>query len=61
MVDYPIVWDEPGKTAVELGHLPAASLPFTAVIDKRQRVAAVYLGQIAPADLRPVISTLLAE
>jgi thiol-disulfide isomerase/thioredoxin len=60
-ISYPIVWDEPGKTALELGHVPAASLPFTVVIDKDQRVAAVYLQALSPADLRPVLTSLVAE
>jgi thiol-disulfide isomerase/thioredoxin len=60
-ISYPILWDEPGKTALELGHVPSASLPFTVVIDKQQRVAAVYLQKVTPGDLQPVLSSLVAE
>jgi thiol-disulfide isomerase/thioredoxin len=60
-ISYPILWDEPGKTALQLGHVPSMSLPFTVVIDKSQRVAAVYLGAVAPADLSPVLTALVAE
>jgi thiol-disulfide isomerase/thioredoxin len=60
-ISYPMVWDEPGKLALELGHVPAAGLPFTVVIDKDQRVAAVYLHVLTPADLRPVLTSLVAE
>jgi thiol-disulfide isomerase/thioredoxin len=60
-ISYPILWDEPGKTALELGHIPSASLPFTVVIDKQQRVAAVYLQVLTPGDLQPVLSSLVAE
>ncbi len=60
-ISYPMLWDEQGKTALELGHVPALALPFTVVIDKDQRVAAVYLGALAPADLSPVLTSLVAE
>jgi thiol-disulfide isomerase/thioredoxin len=60
-ISYPILWDEPGKTALELGHVPSTSLPFTVVIDKQQRVAAVYLQVLTPGDLTPVLSSLIAE
>ena len=39
----PIVYDSPGKTHLKLGN-PPASLPFTVLIDKTGRVAAVYFG-----------------
>jgi thiol-disulfide isomerase/thioredoxin len=60
-ISYPIVWDEPGKTALQLGHIPAAGLPFTVLIDKQQRVAAVYLRSLTPGDLTPVLTSLAAE
>ena len=60
-VSYPIVYDEKAKTAVELGNVPSAALPFTVVLDKQQRVAAVYATALQPADLRPVLTSLAAE
>jgi thiol-disulfide isomerase/thioredoxin len=61
-ISYPIVWDEPGKTVLELGKgIPQTSLPFTVLIDKDQRVAAIYLQTLTPGDLRPVLATLAAE
>jgi thiol-disulfide isomerase/thioredoxin len=60
-VSYPIVYDEKAKTAVELGDIPSASLPFTIVLDKQQRIAAVYVSALLPADLRPALSSLAAE
>jgi thiol-disulfide isomerase/thioredoxin len=60
-ISYPILWDEPGKTALELGHVPSTILPFTVVIDKQQRVAAVYLQVLTPGDLQPVLTSLVAE
>jgi thiol-disulfide isomerase/thioredoxin len=60
-ISYPIVFDEPAKTALELGDLPTTGLPFTVIIDKDQRVAAVYIGPVLPADLQPVVTSLAAE
>ncbi len=45
----------------ELGNVPASNLPFTVIIDKHERVAAVYLTSVLPADLRPVLTALAAE
>ncbi len=45
----------------QLGKVPSASLPFTVVVDKQQRIAAVYFGAVLPADLRPVITELARE
>jgi peroxiredoxin len=60
-ISYPIVWDEQARTAVALGKVPALSLPFTVLIDKQQRVAAVYLHQLTAKDLQPVLASLIAE
>jgi thiol-disulfide isomerase/thioredoxin len=60
-ISYPVIWDEAGRTAIELGRVPSGDLPFTVVIDRHQRVAAVYLHALTPADLRPVLTSLLAE
>jgi peroxiredoxin len=60
-ISYPIVWDEQAQTAVALGKIPALSLPFTVLLDKHSRVAAVYLQTLTPKDLQPVLDRLLAE
>jgi len=60
-ISYPIVWDEQARTALELGKVPSQTLPFTVIVDKQQRIAAVYLGALQPADLRPVITGLAHE
>jgi peroxiredoxin len=59
-ISYPIVWDEQGKTAVALGKIPARALPFTVLIDRKERVAAVYLTSLSPKDLEPVLNKLIA-
>ncbi|TAM86726.1 MAG: TlpA family protein disulfide reductase [Jatrophihabitans sp.] len=60
-ISYPIVFDEPGETAIRLGKIPALGLPFTVLIDRSGRVAGVYLNVMTPADLEPLLDTLLAE
>ena len=60
-ITYPIIFDEPGRTAVQIGKLPALALPFTVLIDKHQRVAAVYLAKLSPKDLQPTLDKLIAE
>lgn len=60
-ISYPIVFDENGETAIELGKIPSQSLPFTVVVDKLGRVAGVYLGKLEPKDLTPVLTKLIAE
>ena len=60
-ITYPMMWDEQGKTAVALGKIPAQALPFTVLLDKQHRVAAVYLSSLSAKDLQPVLNTLIAE
>ena len=59
-ISYPIVFDEPGETALRLGNLPATALPFTVLLDKQGKVAAVYVVRLAAADLQTAIDKLLA-
>ncbi len=62
-ITYPSVWDPKAKSALQLGKLPVvtAGLPWTVLVDKQQRVAAVYIGEVLPADLAPALHTLIAE
>lgn len=60
-ITFPIVFDQQGKVAMQMGKLPALGLPFTVLIDKQQRVAAVYTEALTPKDLEPVLDKLLAE
>src|SRR3954468_1915972 len=38
-ITYPIVYDEPGETAIRLGNLPTVNLLFTVLLDKHSKVA----------------------
>ena len=57
---YPMVYDEPARTALEL-NIPAGGLPVTTLIDRAGRVAAVYLGAVQRADVTAVLHRLIAE
>ena len=56
-----MVYDEPGKTALQLGDVPLVGLPATVLIDKQGRVAAVYTQEVFPKDLEPVLNQLVGE
>lgn len=59
-ISYPIAYDEQGKSIIALGNIPA-SLPFSVLIDRDGRVAAVYLGALTPKDLQAPLAELRAE
>lgn len=60
-LSFPIVYDEIGKTALQIGNVPLSGLPDTVVIDKQGRVAAVYVGPVLPKELNPVLDQLSKE
>ena len=60
-ISFPSVYDEPGRIPVRLGHLPAIALPFTVLLDRQGRVAAVYALQLSYKDLKASLDRLLAE
>ncbi len=60
-ITFPVVYDEPGKTALQLGNLPLAGLPATVVVDKQGRVSAVYVGPVLPKDLTNALDQLAKE
>lgn len=60
-IHYPMVYDDDGEVAVRLGNIPTQAVPFTIVLDKEHRVAAVYILRLSPQDLEPVLNKLIAE
>jgi peroxiredoxin len=60
-VSFPVVYDEPGKSALQLGDVPLNGLPATVLIDKQGRVAAVYTQEVFAKDLEPVLNQLVSE
>ena len=47
-IAYPIVYDENGEIAVQMGNIAARAMPFTVLLDKQHRVAGVYAARLAP-------------
>lgn len=60
-VTYPNIYDEDGRTALTLGNISTAANPFTVLLDKKHRVAGVYISRLAPADIEPLLNKLIAE
>jgi peroxiredoxin len=60
-ISFPVVFDEAGKVMLQLGNIPSAALPVTVLVDKQQRVAAIYVARLATKDIEPAIAKLQAE
>jgi thiol-disulfide isomerase/thioredoxin len=59
-IEYPIVYDETGETALRMGNIRVPGMPFTVLLDKQHRVAGVYATRLAAADLEPMLNKLVA-
>jgi peroxiredoxin len=60
-VSYPSLFDPNGKVALRFRDFPQAGLPYTIVLDRQGRVAAVYLTPLLREDIEPVVRKLAAE
>jgi thiol-disulfide isomerase/thioredoxin len=60
-INYPTLWDPQGKTALQVGNLAAAVLPFTLIIDRQQRIAAYCLGEVTVGEIEQATAALVAE
>jgi thiol-disulfide isomerase/thioredoxin len=58
---YPSIYDPPGRGLLRLSGYPVNVVPSTIVIDKQQRVAAVYLRSLLASDIQPLVQKLAAE
>jgi thiol-disulfide isomerase/thioredoxin len=58
---YPSIYDPPGRSLLALKGYPRSVVPSTIVLDKRHRVAAVFLRDLLAKDLTPVIDRLMKE
>lgn len=58
---YPSIYDPPGRGLLQLSGYPVNVVPSTIVIDKQQRVAAVYLRSLLAADIQPLVEQLAGE
>lgn len=61
-VSYPSMYDPPMRTLIALGgKFPTSTIPATLVLDRRHRVAAVFLRALLAEDLQPVVRRVAAE
>jgi thiol-disulfide isomerase/thioredoxin len=61
-VTYPSIFDPSMRTTIVLGaHHPTSVVPTTVVLDRRHRVAAVFLRVLLADDLTPLNQRLAAE
>lgn len=61
-VSYPSIYDPPMRTLIALGgKFPTSTIPATLVLDRRHRVAAVFLRALLAQDLEPVVRRVAAE
>ena len=60
-VTYPSLFDPRGEVALAFRGFPANVVPATILLDRRYRVAAVYVATVPEEDLRAALDLLLAE
>ncbi|MGW5745354.1 TlpA family protein disulfide reductase [Amycolatopsis sp. NPDC003861] len=60
-VSYPSIYDPSGRALLALNGFPRSVVPSTIVLDRRQRVAAVFLISVGAQDLQPVVERIAAE
>ena len=60
-ITYPNVFDPTGKVTQRFRGLTSQALPYTIVLDKQRRVAAVYPVPLLRADIEPVVRQLATE
>jgi thiol-disulfide isomerase/thioredoxin len=60
-VSYPSIYDPPGRSLLALAGYPRNVVPSTIVLDRRHRVAAIFLTALLDSDLLPVVQRIAAE
>jgi thiol-disulfide isomerase/thioredoxin len=60
-IGYPSLFDPNGKVTLRFREFPPRGLPYTIVLDRQGRVAAVYLTPLLAEDIEPVVAKLAAE
>lgn len=58
---YPSIDDPQSKVALRFRGFAVANLPWSILLDKHGKVAAVYSGGVLSSDLTPAVDKLLAE
>lgn len=57
-ISYQSVFDPNGSVALTFRDFPPNAIPSTIVLDRQQRVAALYLKPLLASDLKPVVTQL---
>jgi thiol-disulfide isomerase/thioredoxin len=60
-ISYPSIFDPAGRSLLALKGYPRNVVPSTIVLDRRHRVAAVYLERVTASKLLPELTTLSQE
>ncbi|GAA1398050.1 TlpA disulfide reductase family protein [Pseudonocardia kongjuensis] len=60
-LSYDSIYDPAGRTLARLDGYPRNVVPSTIVLDREQRVAAVFLTPVGSSDLMPLIARLAEE
>jgi len=60
-VDYPSLFDPPGRIALKFRAVPPNTIPATIVIDRDGRIAAVFRKGVLREELQPVVRKIAAE
>ena len=60
-ISYPSIYDPPGRSLLGLRGYPRNVVPSTIVLDRRHRVAAVFLTALLDTDLLPVVQRVAGE
>lgn len=60
-VEYPSIFDSPGRSLAALRGFPPNVVPSTIVLDRGHRVAAIFLGAVRLSELLPVVERIAAE
>jgi thiol-disulfide isomerase/thioredoxin len=61
-ISYPSLFDPTGRSTVQrFRDLRVGGFPFTIIVDKQGRVAAVYVSALLQQDIQPVVTRLAAE
>jgi thiol-disulfide isomerase/thioredoxin len=60
-ITFPSLYDPRGEVALAFRDYPANAIPSTIVLDRQNRVAAVYTAAVKPDDLRRTLASLTGE
>lgn len=60
-LEYPSIYDPPGRSLLALSGYPRNMVPSTIIVDRQHRVAAVFLREVDYDDLQPEVERIAAE